>query len=390
MSLDVKLAELSADLKGMVEKAKAQQDLFGGLSAELKASIEGVIRRMDDIEVKLAAPRQGENYQQSFERELKENDSLQRLIKEGRGSASIKVKGGLDQIERKTTITSAAVGNATSGVLMFDRTPGIVPDARRRLQIIDLLTSIPTSMNAVDYVKVSNFAKVVSPQTEAAAKAESEITFTTVNTPVRTIATTIPATRQVLDDFQGLQGFLQSSLTYALREEIEDQVLTGNNTGQNLNGLVTQATSFSTGLLGSAYNRYDVIGRAIQQIQSANEIEPDFVVLNPVEAWDLKLTKDKNNNYIGNVGPNQQGPDPLWGLRPIVTNAMTAGQFLVGTSAPVGSVVRDRMEVEFTISTEHSDFFTKNMVMMRAEARLALVVFRPASYIYGALAQSIS
>jgi len=391
MSLEIKLAELSVDLKGLVEKAKAQQADLGGLSVELRASIENVARRIDEVELKLAAPRQGETYQDSFTRQLKENESLQKLMRDGNGSCKILVKGGFDQIERKTTITSGSgVGSATSGVLMFDRTPGIVPDARRRLQIVDLMTSIPTSMNSIDYVKVNNFAKVVSPQTEAAAKAEAEMTFTTANTPVRTIATTIPATRQVLEDFQGLQGFLQTSLIYALREEVEDQVLLGNNVGQNLNGLVTQATSFSTALLGSAYNRFDVIGRAIQQIQSASEIEPNFVVINPVTAWDLKLTKDKNNNYIGSVGPNMQASDPLWGLTPIVTNAMTSGQFLVGSTAPVASVIRDRSEVEFTISTEHSDFFVKNMIMMRAECRLALVVFRPASYIYGAIAQSIA
>ncbi len=39
------------------------------------------------------------------------------------------------------------------------------------------------------------------------------------------------------------------------------------------------------------------------------------------------------------------------------------------------------MQVE--VSTEHQDFFVKNLVAIRAEKRLALVVKRPGSYVAG-------
>jgi hypothetical protein len=41
------------------------------------------------------------------------------------------------------------------------------------------------------------------------------------------------------------------------------------------------------------------------------------------------------------------------------------------------------MEMQVDISQEHSDFFIKNLVAIRAEKRLALVVKRPASFITG-------
>jgi hypothetical protein len=41
------------------------------------------------------------------------------------------------------------------------------------------------------------------------------------------------------------------------------------------------------------------------------------------------------------------------------------------------------MEAQIEISASHSDYFTKNLVAIRAERRLLLAVKRPASYIKG-------
>jgi hypothetical protein len=46
-------------------------------------------------------------------------------------------------------------------------------------------------------------------------------------------------------------------------------VRAGDNIGKHLNGLTTQATAFNASLLGSVWNRLDVIARAIQQAEAA-------------------------------------------------------------------------------------------------------------------------
>jgi HK97 family phage major capsid protein len=75
-------------------------------------------------------------------------------------------------------------------------------------------------------------------------------------------------------------------------------------------------------------------------------------------------------------------PDTLWGLPVVPTPAMPQGDFLVGALA-LAAQIYDRMSPEVLISTEHADFFTKNLVAIRAEARLALTVKRPAALVYG-------
>jgi triphosphoribosyl-dephospho-CoA synthetase len=51
---------------------------------------------------------------------------------------------------------------------------------------------------------------------------------------VRTIATWLPASKQILEDFDGLKRSCESTLAYAVAEEFEDQLLFGSGSGENL------------------------------------------------------------------------------------------------------------------------------------------------------------
>lgn len=391
------LAQLQTELRDFVAKRSEEIKTLGDATRETKDTIQKLVDRINALEVQAAKPAATKE-DRSLGSYLTESDALQRLIRKDTKSAVINFPDWtVDQflakrLEQKTTITSTAVGSATSGVLVFERSPGIVEEARRRLFIRQLLSSAPTSANAIDFVKINTFSKVVSPQTEASAKGESEMTFTTTNTSVQTIATWIPATRQVLEDMEGLQSVIVNGLTYALEEEIEDQILSGSGTSNNLNGLTTQAQAYDTSLTvaSDGWEKIDLIGRAIQQILADKEVAPDYVVLNPNDYWGMRLLKDTTGRYIFDRPDGGVGISPIFGLTPIVTTAMTSGYFLVGSSAPTVSQIRNRAGVQVDISTEHSDYFTKNMVAIRVEARLALVVYRPDALCYGALNTSPS
>jgi HK97 family phage major capsid protein len=67
---------------------------------------------------------------------------------------------------------------------------------------------------------------------------------------------------------------------------------------------------------------------------------------------------------------------------------MVSGQFLVGTGNPIACEIRDRMEMQVEISTEHASYFTSNLVAIRAEKRVAIIVKRPASFVSGSFTTS--
>ena len=75
----------------------------------------------------------------------------------------------------------------------------------------------------------------------------------------------------------------------------------------------------------------------------------------------------------------------MWRLPVVDTNAMPAGKFMLG-AFDMAAQVFDREDATVEVSTEDADNFTKNMVTIRAEERLALAVFRPQSFVYGSFA----
>jgi HK97 family phage major capsid protein len=323
---------------------------------------------------------------------LQGNDSVARLLHDKKGTAIITLEGAdADIFESKTTITSTAVGAATSGVLQIGRIPGIVPEARQQLTVRDVLTSRPTTFGYCDFVKVDS-PMTTSPammQTEASAKFENSVTFRTVSEKVKTVATWIPASRQVLDDFAELGAFIDGTLRYYLNLEEELQLLSGDAQNENLNGLITQATGFDTGLLSNqdGWNLIDQVGLAIQQLATAKEFPPSFAILNPADWGTMRLTKDSTGHYI--LGdPQSTVPPALFGLRVIPTTSIGAGGFLVGSGDAAAAEIRDRMQVQVEVSTSHADYFTKNLLAVRAEKRLCLCVKRPGSYIYGVFSTS--
>jgi HK97 family phage major capsid protein len=244
-------------------------------------------------------------------------------------------------------------------------------------------------MQVVDFVKVSNPMSIASPVAEASTKPENALQFESLSEKVRLIATWIPATKQVLDDMEALASFLTDSLSYYVNLEEELQLLSGDNVGEDLHGLVTQAQAFNTGLLSpsNGWTRIDVIGAAIEQINASKEIDPTFVVLNTSDYWRLRLTKDSLGRYL--LGDPQSPFRPsIFGLDLVYTTSIPQGSFLVGSGDPVAAEIRDRMEMQVEISTEHSDYFVRNLVAIRAEKRLALLVKRPNSFVTGTFTTS--
>ncbi len=401
--MEEKLLALQAELKSYFDKAAEQQKKTGTVTEELTSQIAALQKQVDAMDAKLAqaalgAPEEKDN----FEETMKNDESVRRLLKDKRGNAVINFTGKTARslFERKTTITTGAIGFATTGVLPIGRMDGITSEPRQQLTIRDLLVASPTTFQVLDFVKVLAPMTIASPVAEASTKPENAATFTTVSERVKTIATWIPATRQVLDDFSELMTFIKTMMPYYVNLAEELQLLSGDGTGENLHGLIPQATAFQVALLSAAngWNKIDIIGRVIQQITAAKEMQPTFVVMHPNDWWDIRLTKDGFGRYI--LGDPQQGaftntgfgisiPTPnIFGLTVDATTNIAAGTFLVGSGNPIAAEIRDRMEMQIDISTEHADFFTKNLVAVRAEKRLALITRRPGSYVTGSFTSS--
>jgi HK97 family phage major capsid protein len=389
------------------ELKSALDALRAGIAAAAPAAkLLALQAQVDAIDVKMATRIIGDSSfgtgRSTLLKTVTECESIQRLLKDRRGTAVLHVKAReYAELMSGKSIISAAVGGtsegdplnpvgvSTTGVLQIDRIPGITPEARQVLKVRGVLSQRPTTMAVVDFVKVTTpLPGLASPVPEASVKPENSIVFTSLSEKVRLIATWIPATKQVLDDMTELMGFIQSTLPYYVNLEEEIQLLAGDDTGENLHGLLPQAQAFNPALLPSAaWTKLDVIATAIRQINASKEIDPTFVILNTNDWWDIALTKDSLGRYI--LGDPQSLTTPrIFGLDVVPTTSIPQGTFLVGSGSPVAAEIRDRQEMQVEISTEHSDYFVRNLVAVRAEKRLALVTKRPASFVSGTFTTS--
>ncbi len=248
------------------------------------------------------------------------------------------------------------------------------------------LRNVPITSGQVFRVKETVNGFESSPQTEASTKNESTTTLTGETLSVRTIATWIDVSRQALDDVEGLAEFLRASLAWANEKEVEEQLVSGDGTGQNLTGLATVAQAFDTTIL-SASNGYeypDVLAAAGVQLLEDGFAASHYLV-SPRDWFLMETLKDSQGRYI--LGsPREAFQVALWGKQVIPSPAMTQGTFLAYDASQ--SVIRQRMEAVIDVSFEHASHYTANLCCIRLEERLLLVTMHGDSAVYGSLTTS--
>jgi HK97 family phage major capsid protein len=388
MEIQEQLKNIENDIKSYISKAEDERKQYGATTAETKATLDAIIKRQDELDQKLIAL-PSHNEVKTLGQYLKESDNAQKVVRGEKGNFRISLPGDIvDQIQRKTTVTSSTIGFQTTGVMPAER-GGYVQEARATLAMRDVLPVRATGVSHLYWPKFSNTGTKASPVAEASQKPVNTYDPTTAEQRVKTIATYLKASRQSLEDWGEMEGIVTNLLGYKVRKEEDTQILFGDNTGENLNGVTTQAQAWALSTLtpSDGYEYVDIIGGAISQIAADNELEPSFVAMHPSQWWKIRMQKDEQGRYIFG-DPASPFPPQIWGLRPVATTQMTSGYFLVGSGSPVASEIRERMGVEIVMSTEDGDNFTYNLVTIRAESRLAYCCYRPDAFVYGAFTQS--
>lgn len=285
--------------------------------------------------------------------------------------------------ELKSSLMQKAVtsANDSAGALIQPhRVPGIIIPGIQRLLIRSLLAPGTISTNSIEYVKEKLFDNQAAPVGETKKKPESKITFEKADAPVRTLAHWIRVSRQVMDDAPMLQSYIMARMLYGLAFKEEEQMLNGDGTGDNLMGINTVATEYKKDFDETGDNLADITAHAMLQV-NLSQFPASGIILNPIDWHKMTLLKDKNGNYLFG-GPQTFASRILWGLPVIDTDSQAKGTFTVGAFS-LASQIFDRMLSEFKIAEQNEDDFTKNMLTIRSESRLALVHYRPQAIIKG-------
>lgn len=291
-----------------------------------------------------------------------------------RGRCMVEVK----DITSLTTNAPGSVGTLVEPQQVAN--PVMLP--QRRMTIRALLAQGQMNGNTIEYDREVAFTNAAAPVAEGAAKPQSELQFEDATATARTIAHWMRTSVQILDDAPALRSIIDNRLRFGLAYNEEVQLLTGDGTGQNLSGLVTNATAYAAPGSLSASGPLEVLRLMILQVVLA-EFPANGIVMNPIDVAAIELTKDSQGRYIvGN--PQDSIVKRFWGLPVVETQAMGVDKALVG-AFDLAAQIFDRQDATVEVSTEDQDNFIKNKVTIRAEERLALAIYRPASIVYGDL-----
>lgn len=269
---------------------------------------------------------------------------------------------------------------------LFQRTAGWAPEstrtgkvveyATRPIQVTDLIPSTTTTQSSIKYMEETTFTNAAAETAEAGTYPEAALALTEKSVTVEKVAVWLPVTDEQLEDVARVEQYVDNRLRFMLMQRLDEQILTGDGVTPNLLGILNK-TGIQTQAKG-ADPVPDAIYKAITKIRVTGRAIPNATIQHPNDWQDIRLLRTSDGLYIwGN--PSEAGPERIWGLGVVQSDAETENTGLVGDFVNF-SEVSFRRGVDIQVTNAHSDFFIKGKQAIRADFRCAVIWYRPAAF----------
>lgn len=293
------------------------------------------------------------------------------------GSAAYKQRTGQVGPEAHLDVEVKTLFSTTAGWLPeTTRTGRVVDYATRPIQVIDLIPGNTTGQSSVVYMEETTFTNTAAETAEGAAYPEAALGLTEQTSPVRKVSVYIPVTDEQLEDEAQAQGYLNNRLPFLLRQRLDSQILVGNGTAPNLRGILN-VVGIQTQARG-ADPIPDAVYKAMVATQVTGRAMPNAVIMHPLNWQSVRLLRTADGIYIWG-SPSEAGPARIWGLPIAQADSITLGTSLVGDFANFSELVT-RRGVDVQVSNSHSTYFVEGKQAVRADVRVAVVIYRPAAF----------
>ena len=276
----------------------------------------------------------------------------------------------------------------------------IVNQRRERLVAADLMGSATVTTPVIKYlVEKANRLVEGAPATVAEGAAKPYVRFDTFDIITETLAKIAALTKltdEMIEDYGFVADWINNQLIYELSVVEEQQLLNGDGAGNNLTGLLKrEGLQVHNIESDTAADQFDGLFMAMQNVPQATNLTADALVINPVDYVRLRLAKDGNGQYLaGGPFQGQYGNGgvlinpPVWSLRTVDTNAVPVGTYVLGAFRQGATVLR-KGGVRVDATNLNDTDFENNLVTLRAEERLGLMVPLPAAFVTGKLGTAV-
>ena len=188
---------------------------------------------------------------------------------------------------------------------------------------------------------------------------------------ISTVASFFAISDNMMDDLNWIVSEINNNAQYDLKLAEENQLLSGDGTGNNLKGLFNrEIQTMGQDELSDA----DRLSKAKLYITLKTNYQADAFVLNPVDFWKLTIAKNAAGSYL-----NLTNGSTLWNVPAIATAAIAEGTALVGAFKSAELLRKGGLVVKMTDS--NADDFLHFKQTCRISERVGLQVKYPKAFV---------
>lgn len=313
-----------------------------------------------------------------------------RKMKNGSFEFDIHLKDAADM--NRGAITDS--GGGSDPVSMLTLEPGREGAPKRNPFVLELIQTGTTGKSKITWVErqPAEGGPKMTPEydpdeAEGASKyGQTSWKWVEKDTTVKKVTVYTKVTNEMLEDVDALISEIRTEMLGDMRLKVDEQLLKGDGAGNNLSGLLRKNAqqdyvhvSQWDNELAAGYTYtderenpyiYDVLRVGITQILVHN-FRPNYIVLNPIDAMALELTKDENGVYLMPPFFTREGM-LVSGARIVENTGITAGSFLIGDFTRAKAFFR--RQLNFNIYDQNEDDALYDRRTMTATVRLAFRV----------------
>ena len=366
------------ELKEMKEDIlKEAKETLGKDSDHLKAIQE----QLDNMETSIKKQRDGNKKEVSFKESIESalnSDEFKKQIEND--SVNYRFKA----ISNKAISNSSMTAGLNEVNLPF-REIGIDKAQVRPLLVSQIIQWGTTNSPTVDWVERTTKTNNADTRAEAAAMGEGALAYTERYVKVKIVSELMKVTKEALKDTSFLASEINSELLSDVSLALDDQILSGDNTGNNMKGITEYAQAFAAGTFAATVdqpNEFDVLRVAYNQIFVAGKgkFMPNYILLHPTDATKMDLTKDPTTgNYIIPPFYSSDGMR-VNGVPVIVNTGITAGTYLIGDFMRAKGFIRDGLEIK--VWDQDEDNAQKNLATITCNVRAAFRIKNQDAYAF--------
>jgi len=273
-------------------------------------------------------------------------------------------------ISRVKVVGDISVDGSITGELPQAELDSMVSRDPQRNPFIEELVRVGVISSNLDaWIETTGQEGVPLPVAELATLPQADYDFVRNTAEVKKIGVYSKYSAEMAEDLPNLITEIKSFLVSDLRRVIDAQLLSGDGTGENLTGILENATTYDEGDFADSIagaNFFDVIETAVSQVITALHT-PDVVVLHPTDVSKMRLAKGSDGHYVLPPFVASNGTT-VSGLRVVANTGITAGTFLVGDFSK--STVKYKRGLTLEMTNTDGDDFIKDRFTVKATARL--------------------